>query len=266
MKKIFLIIIAVMMLCSVTTIAAADDQPQQPASGGRQSWLGIKTRQLTSVIAQQMGLKDDKGLLLVDVVEGGPAAIAGLKKGDIIVECEGVKISETAQITLLVSVETPGTIVPIKIIRDGNSMTFNVTLGEPRNQAQPAVSLHNGVTEVKPDDAETCNKRGLAYRKSGNYQQAIDEYTKAIQLKPDFATAYNNRGVAYKKMGNYQQAIDDYSKAIELNPDYAIAYSNRGLAYRKAGNDQQAINDFKTAARLGDKVAQDELTKKGIEW
>ncbi|MGD0283450.1 MAG: tetratricopeptide repeat protein [Dissulfurispiraceae bacterium] len=125
---------------------------------------------------------------------------------------------------------------------------------------------YTGATELKSDDAETCNKRGLAYKKSGNNQQSIDEYTKAIQLKPDFAAAYNNRGVAYQKMGNYQQAIDDYNKAIQLNADFAIAYYNRGLAFAESGNDQQSINDFKIAARLGDKIAQDELTAKGIQW
>src|SRR5208283_4177280 len=123
MEKIFLIIMTVMMLCSVTTIAAAEEQPQQRDSGGQQSWLGIKIRTLTAALAQQMGLKDDKGVLLVDVAEGGPAAKAGLKKGDVVVECEGVKISKASQLTFLVSVETPGTQVPVKVIRDGFSIT-----------------------------------------------------------------------------------------------------------------------------------------------
>jgi len=56
----------------------------------------------------------------------------------------------------------------------------------------------------------------------------ISEYTKAIELNPKFAMAYVKRGMAYHKKGQYDQAISDFNKAIELNPEYAKAYSNRG--------------------------------------
>ena len=45
------------------------------------------------------------------------------------------------------------------------------------------------------------------------------------------AEAYYNRGIAYGDKGEYDKAIEDYSKAIELNPEYAEAYNNRGNAY-----------------------------------
>ena len=78
--------------------------------------------------------------------------------------------------------------------------------------------------------------RAYDYAENGEYQLAIDNYTKAIRIDPDDATAYYNRGVAYYDLGNYEDAIADYTRAIRIDPDYADAYFNRGLSYKKLEN------------------------------
>ena len=42
-----------------------------------------------------------------------------------------------------------------------------------------------------------------------------------------------NRGIAYDKKGDYDRAIEDYTKAIKLDPTRAHAYANRGVVYGK---------------------------------
>jgi tetratricopeptide (TPR) repeat protein len=42
----------------------------------------------------------------------------------------------------------------------------------------------------------------------------IEYYNKAIELNPKHAGAFNNRGLVYIRMGDFQKAIDDFSKAI----------------------------------------------------
>ena len=101
---------------------------------------------------------------------------------------------------------------------------------------------------------------GLQEYEKGNYQEAIENFTKAIESHPDDAFLYNNRGLAAyygaKKAKEYKKAISDYSKAIELKPDYAVAYHNRGLAYFKRGGwtnrgpFDKAISDFTKAIEL----------------
>ena len=101
---------------------------------------------------------------------------------------------------------------------------------------------------------------GLEEYEKGNYQEAIENFTKAIESHPDDAFLYNNRGLAAyygaKKAKEYKKAISDYSKAIELKPDYAVAYHNRGLAYFKRGGwtntgpFDKAISDFTKAIEL----------------
>ena len=50
---------------------------------------------------------------------------------------------------------------------------------------------------MKPDNVEAYIHRGLAYHHKGEYDRAIEDFTKAIELKPNCASAYYDRGVAY---------------------------------------------------------------------
>ena len=93
--------------------------------------------------------------------------------------------------------------------------------------------------------------RGLAYKKKGQWEKAIADFSEAINLKPDFVFAFNNRGNAYYGKGLFDRAIKDYDKAIHLKPDDAKIFADRGLAYEKKGDKSQAVLDFKKAYDLG---------------
>jgi tetratricopeptide (TPR) repeat protein len=92
--------------------------------------------------------------------------------------------------------------------------------------------------------------RGDAYYNKGNYDQAIEDYTKAINFNPDSAIEYCYRGDAYKNKGNYDQAIADYTKAISFDPNNMEAYFGRGVAYKSKGNYDLAIADYNKAITL----------------
>lgn len=96
---------------------------------------------------------------------------------------------------------------------------------------------------------------GLTCEQSGDYQGAIDHYTKSLERNPQFAIAYNNRGVSYHKKGDYQQAIQDYTRAIDLNPNFAYAYCNRGEAWLHLGEWARARADFNVALSKGADIA-----------
>jgi len=114
--------------------------------------------------------------------------------------------------------------------------------------------------------AEKYFKQGFVSMKSGNYQQAINDFNKAIEIYPKLVDAYVNRGSVYFKLGNYQQSMIDYNKAIELNPEYTEAYQNRGSAANELGNSNMAIQNYKMAAQLGDTNVQQHLSSQGIKW
>ena len=72
--------------------------------------------------------------------------------------------------------------------------------------------------------------QGVEKYEAGNYQGAIDDWSKAIEINPQNADAHYNRGSAMNNLGNYQGAIADFTKAIELDPQDASIYQNRGVA------------------------------------
>ena len=97
--------------------------------------------------------------------------------------------------------------------------------------------------------AEEYFDKGFDYLNSGEYQLAIENYTKCLRIDPDDALAYYNRGWNYDELGNYEDAIADYTRAIRIDPDYASAYKNRGITKQYAG--LPYCSDYKRACNLG---------------
>tara|TARA_Y100000031_G_scaffold80673_1_gene89018 strand:- start:625 stop:876 length:252 start_codon:yes stop_codon:yes gene_type:complete len=60
---------------------------------------------------------------------------------------------------------------------------------------------------------------GLAYGKSGKYEEAIESYTQAIEIDPDNAEAHWGLGAAYGKTGMTEKAIKSYKQALRIDPD-----------------------------------------------
>ena len=77
-----------------------------------------------------------------------------------------------------------------------------------------------------PDDAKAHNNLGVAYDKSGKYQEAIESYKQAISIDPDYAAAHYNLGIAYYCSGKHEEAIKSYKQAIKIDPDHALAHDN----------------------------------------
>jgi S1-C subfamily serine protease len=69
---------------------------QAAATGGRvvRPWLGASGQGVTSEIAQSLGLPHPEGVLIKDVTPGGPAAAAGLRTGDVVLQVEGHAIDD----------------------------------------------------------------------------------------------------------------------------------------------------------------------------
>jgi tetratricopeptide (TPR) repeat protein len=101
--------------------------------------------------------------------------------------------------------------------------------------------------------------RGWAYSDLGEYQKAIDDYSKAIeQLDPKTNSVhkllgsflYYKRADAYGNLGEFQKAIDGFSKVIELDPKDVYAYFKRAIAYIDLGEYQKAIDDYTKTIKL----------------
>ena len=90
------------------------------------AYFGIQTLPVPPEAAAEAGLKS--GLYVVGVVAGGPAAKAGLAKGDVITKINGEAAATNVQLQELTLTKSPGDTVTIEYLRDGASHSATVTL------------------------------------------------------------------------------------------------------------------------------------------
>lgn len=99
-------------------------------SGGDGAFLGIFTDDVSSENAASHKLKEERGVIVADVVEGSPAEKAGLKKDDVILEFSGEKVQGKNQLNRMINETPPGRTVDLLISRDGGSQHVKATLAD----------------------------------------------------------------------------------------------------------------------------------------
>lgn len=100
--------------------------------------LGIAMTTINSSIAQRYGFSVDSGAYVSSVTEGSAAANAGIEVGDIITKFDGEDVSSASDVMLDVRTKNPGDKVVITVDRGGQSMDFDVTLGESDSSSSSA--------------------------------------------------------------------------------------------------------------------------------
>jgi S1-C subfamily serine protease len=114
---------------------------QQALAGQELSrpYLGVRYVAIDAQVRARENLQVDRGALISGsaaggqgepgVVAGGPAANAGLQEGDIILAIGETQIDREHPLDAVLSAYAPGQTVPVRILRDGQERTVNVTLG-----------------------------------------------------------------------------------------------------------------------------------------
>jgi serine protease Do len=93
-------------------------------------YLGLRPQDVTPLLAKEFNLKNDQGALVAEVEPNTPADKAGLKAGDVIMEFNGHKVTDARHLRLEVAETAPGTRVPMEVLRDGATKTFEVKVKE----------------------------------------------------------------------------------------------------------------------------------------
>jgi len=148
---------------AIPTNLVKDLLPQLKDKGAVvRGYVGVTIQQLTPEIAASMGLKQTRGALVAEVAKAGPAAQAGLKSGDVIVEFNGKEIKDSSELPLQVARISPGQQVQTKILRDGKALTLPITVGEFKEREVIASADHGdlGLT-VQPVTAAIAAELGL---------------------------------------------------------------------------------------------------------
>lgn len=109
---------------------------------------------------------------------------------------------------------------------------------------------------VKPPTVSELYGQGLAYLRAGQYEQAIDYFTKACDIDPRNQYILLHRGQAYAAIGDFEHAEYDFNRVLKLNPKNPRAYYLRGLVYRDKKRFNLAYGDFQKAIELNPRYAQ----------
>ncbi len=98
--------------------------------------IGVAVTAISPEDADALNMKDRKGALVRTVDKNGPAGRAGVEPGDVIVEFNGKPVTKNDELPTVVASTTPGTTVPVRVLRDGKERTFNVKVEELNLEAE----------------------------------------------------------------------------------------------------------------------------------
>ncbi len=104
----------------------------QLVGGGKvvRGYLGVQIGEVTPELARKFQVEPGVGALVGEVVEGGPAAKAGIQAGDVIVKVGDTVVSEPRQLRLHVAGIAPGSEIEVEVRRDGKEERLRLTVGE----------------------------------------------------------------------------------------------------------------------------------------
>jgi serine protease DegS len=98
-------------------------------------WIGVETQPLTDDLARSFGVSKNAGVLISGVYRRGPAANADVFPGDILTHMNGQKITDGRAAMNQVADFEPGTEVPVKLLRDGQTIERIILVGQRPNSA-----------------------------------------------------------------------------------------------------------------------------------
>ena len=125
-------------------------------------FLGVSIQPITDEIADSLGLPHNRGELVRAVPPGLAAAQAGIKPGDIVLKVNGVEITPDRTLSGIVADLTPGTRIPIELLRQGRPLTLNAVVAKRPSPQEMAKNFGAPQAPTNPFAAPEKQGEGLA--------------------------------------------------------------------------------------------------------
>ena len=106
------------------------------------------------------------------------------------------------------------------------------------------------IGETRLRTAASYLDEGNVYFNVGQYELAIERYTRALEETPGIPAAHFNRASAQTRLGKLDDALADYDATLELAPADADALNNRGMLRLYRSEPAEALADFEGALAL----------------
>lgn len=137
--------------------------------------MGVGVQGMNQQLAESFGLAKPSGALVSKVEADAPAAKAGLREGDVIIEFNGKPVTDSADLPVLVAGTAPGTKVEMKVWRDRAEKAITITVGElpgekttiAKADAQPPGKLGVAVRPLNEQEAKQIGAAGMLIEQAG---------------------------------------------------------------------------------------------------
>ena len=168
----------------------------------QRGYLGIRIQPLSDDMADSLGIQHNRGEFVQAVEPAKAAALAGIKAGNVVVNVNGKAVSPGQSLSYIVANITPGTKIPVELIREGKHITLTATVAERPSEEELAKQTFDPTQKADPDSFGTEQKgSGLVEKAAGLLTQPVTPII-ARQL-----------GVAETTKGLVVAAVDQSSDA-----------------------------------------------------
>ena len=96
----------------------------------KRAFIGIQITEINSDISRKLKLKNNDGILITKIIDGGAASVGGIEELDVLIAIEGITINSIASLQEQVSKYSPGDIVQCTIIRNNKEIEITLDLTE----------------------------------------------------------------------------------------------------------------------------------------
>jgi serine protease Do len=117
-------------------------------------WLGARLQDVTNDIAASLNIDPPRGAMVTEVADGGPAATAGLKSGDVILSIDGVDVDQPQALNYRIATKPIGSTAELTFLRGGQTMKTSLKL-EPAPGGEGETVTISGNTRFAGTTAET---------------------------------------------------------------------------------------------------------------
>ncbi len=200
----------------------------------QRAMLGITMQNIDGNLAKERGLKDTRGVLVVDVVKGSAAEKAGIKESDVLVAVNGVKISSSSNVQEQVSRFRPKDKITVDIIRDGKQKEISVVLDGREATIALLESEKTGVVKLFGADLREAPQEKLTRL---NIRHGIEVVSvsqgkfKETGINEGFIITHINQ-IPVRTIQELQNVVQRSRRSLLIegvNPDGKVFYYGMGL-------------------------------------
>jgi serine protease Do len=192
-------------------------------------WLGLSAQDMTPETAKSIAVEFRRGALIGDVVKGGPAERAGIKKNDIVIAFQGKDITNAAMLRNEISLSPIGKDVRMVVLRAGKRQEIIVRIGNPKDAAS--------LLSMSVRERLGADMRSLTQKEAEKYRLNVNEgviITSIDQKGPLGKVGFEVGDIILEINGQSVGGIDGFSQMV------ASLHSNQRITLlaldHKSGN------------------------------